>query len=69
MKLFFTVNNDFAYVNAPFNGERSTFSNRGLWGGGVGLDLVVFYDKIWKFEYSFNHLGETGFYLSWEFSF
>ena len=69
MKIFFTINNDFAYVNAPFNGDRSTFSNRGLWGGGIGLDLVVFYDKIWQFEYSFNHLGERGFYLSWEFSF
>jgi len=69
MKIYFTINNDFAYVNAPYNGERSTFSNRGLWGGGIGLDLVVFYDKIWQFEYSFNHLGERGFFLSWEFSF
>ncbi|HFC00477.1 MAG TPA: hypothetical protein ENJ53_06690 [Phaeodactylibacter sp.] len=69
VKVYFAINNDIGYANAPFNGERSTLSNQWLWGRGVGLDFVVFHDKIWQFEYSFNHLGEHGFFLHFEFSF
>lgn len=69
LKVYLAINNDFGYANAPFNGERSTLSNEFLWGRGIGLDFVVFQDKVWQFEYSFNHLGEHGFFLHFEFSF
>jgi len=69
LKVYLAINNDFGYANAPFNGERSTLSNEFLWGRGVGLDFVVFQDKVWQFEYSWNHLGEHGFFLHFEFSF
>ena len=69
VKVYLALNNDFGYANAPFNGMNSTLSNEWLWGRGVGLDFVVFQDKVWQFEYSFNNLGEHGFFLHFEFSF
>ncbi|MDG1433360.1 MAG: BamA/TamA family outer membrane protein [Saprospiraceae bacterium] len=69
LKVYIAINNDFGYANAPYNGKRSTLSNKFLWGRGVGLDFVVFQDKVWQFEYSYNHLGEHGFFLHFEFLF
>jgi len=69
LKVYFTVNNDFGYVNAPFNQEKSTLSNEFLWGRGVGLDFLFYYDKLVRFEYSFNHLGQGGLFFSFEFAF
>lgn len=69
VKVYLAINNDFGYANAPYNGFRSTLSNEWLWGRGIGLDLVVFQDKVWQFEYSFNHLGEHGFFLHFELRF
>ena len=69
LKVYIAINNDLGYANAPFNGVRSTLSNQLLWGRGVGLDFVVFQDKVWQFEYSFNNLGEHGFFLHFELTF
>jgi len=69
LKIFFTVNNDVGYVNAPFNQAKSTLSNEFLWGRGVGLDILLYYDKLLRFEYSFNHLGERGLFFSFELAF
>ncbi len=34
-----------------------------LLGGGIGLDLVTYYDKVLRFEYSVNKLGEGGIFI------
>jgi hypothetical protein len=34
-----------------------------LYSGGIGIDLVTYYDKIIKINYSFNKFGEGGFFL------
>jgi len=69
LKIFFTINNDVGYVNAPYNKAKSTLSNEFLWGRGVGIDFLLYYDKLWRFEYSFNNLGERGLFFSWELAF
>ena len=69
LQIFFTINNDVGYVNAPYNGIKSTLSNEWLWGRGVGIDFLFYYDKLLRFEYSFNHLGERGLFFSWELAF
>ncbi|MCR9286553.1 MAG: BamA/TamA family outer membrane protein [Bacteroidetes bacterium] len=69
IKLYLAVNNDFGFVNNPFYGENNSLSNELLWGYGVGLDLVIYNDKVFQFEYSANRLGEHGFFLHWEFNF
>jgi hypothetical protein len=37
-----------------------------LWGGGVGLDLVFFFDFALRIEGSVNHLGQAGLYLNFK---
>lgn len=37
--------------------------NKLLLGYGLGLDFVTYYDLVFRFEYSFNRMGEQGFYL------
>ena len=44
--------------------ENLALSNRYLFGGGVGLDIVTYYDLVLRLEYSFNDRGENGFYLN-----
>lgn len=63
LKVYFAVNNDFGIANDPFFQTRNSFSNRLLWGRGIGLDLILFYDKVISLEYSWNHLNERGFFV------
>ena len=69
LQVYFTINNDFGYVNAPFNEVKSPLSNDWLWGRGVGLDILLYFDKLLRFEYSFNHLGERGLFFSFDLAF
>jgi outer membrane protein assembly factor BamA len=64
-RLHLTFNSDFGYVNSPHSSvELNNFlDNRLLWGGGIGLDIVLFYDKVIQIEYSVNDLLENGLFL------
>lgn len=56
---------DFGYswkVKIP-DGTTSRLANKWLYGTGVGLDLVTYYDLVFRFEYGLNGLGETGFFI------
>jgi outer membrane protein assembly factor BamA len=37
------------------------FTNKYIYGGGFGLDIVSFYDLVMRFEYSLNKAGESTF--------
>lgn len=64
LRLYFAINNDLAYANDPYrNSTINPLSNRWLWGGGVGLDFVLYYDKVARVEYSVNNRGEGGVFL------
>ena len=67
VKMFLVLRNELGYVNNPFFAEGNPLANELLWGTTLGLDLVVFYDKVFNFEVSRNRLGEYGFYLHWTF--
>lgn len=54
---------DAGYVQNNYSGSFNNYSNKLISGYGIGLDLVTYYDKIVRFEYSFNNFGENGFYL------
>ncbi len=69
VKLFLVLHNELGYVNNPFFKTNNPLSNELLWGIGLGLDVVVYYNKVFNLEYSRNHLGEHGFFLHWTFSF
>ena len=58
---------DLGYVrNYPYYEERdlnTRLSDKLLFGTGLGLDIVGFYDIVLRFEYSFNAEGEQGFFF------
>ena len=68
-RAYLSLNNDLGYANDPYFGNGNPMSNRLLYGYGLGLDLVVYYDKLFKLEYSRNDLGMHGFYLNLEAGF
>jgi hypothetical protein len=37
--------------------------NRLLYTAGFGIDIVTFYDLTFRFDYSFNQLGQNGLFL------
>jgi hypothetical protein len=53
---------DFGYV---YNKKEfdTYLSNRLLYTGGFGIDILTFYDVNLRFEYSFNQLNQKGLFL------
>jgi hypothetical protein len=45
------------------NPVADKLSNKPVFGGGFGLDIVTLYDFALKIEWSFNQLGQNGIYL------
>ena len=64
LKLYLSFNNDTGYVNDPYYGAGNPLSNRWLYGYGVGIDIVAYYDKVAKLEWSWKGSGGGGFYLN-----
>ncbi len=61
LKTFF----DSGYVdNELSDPENKPLSNRYLFGGGAGLDIVTYYDLVLRLEYSFNDRGNSGFFVN-----
>ena len=50
------------YIYHPEPG-LNTLSNRMLYSGGVGVDIITYFDFTFKLEWSFNLLGQNGIYL------
>jgi outer membrane protein assembly factor BamA len=51
------------YAHNPNVTLRNALNNRMLYSGGFGIDILAFADLVFKFEYSFNQLGQKGLYL------
>jgi outer membrane protein assembly factor BamA len=64
MAFYLALNSGWAIAHDPFQGAfHNPLNNRPLWGGGLGLHCVFFYDKVLMIEYSINHLKEKGLFL------
>ncbi len=61
--LFLSIFSDIGYVVNNQTGIQNNLSNKILWGRGISLDYVTYYDKILRIEYSINDLGEKGIFL------
>lgn len=60
---FYTsFNFDIGYVINEINTDAS-LANEFLYGYGIGLDFVTYYDIVLRFEFSLNKFGETGLFL------
>ncbi len=54
---------DMGYVRNYVNYEYNNLSNNLLFGTGIGIDLVTYYDLVLRLEYTVNRQGQTGFYI------
>lgn len=64
LSVYFKIYSDAGYVvDNTYNPYNNFLSNRLLVGGGAGIDVVTYYDIVFRVEYSVNQLGETGIYL------
>jgi len=61
---------DTGYINDRFFTDASNrFSNRLIYGFGLGLDVVTYYNAVIKFNYSINSASESGFFINFSGSF
>lgn len=62
---YLTLNFDHGYVfNYPDNEANQLFSDRYICGGGLGIDLITFYDFVMRWEYSVNIEGDRALYFN-----
>lgn len=54
---------DIGYVRDEVFFKGNPYSNTFLGGAGVGLDLVTYYDKVFRTEFSVTRHGDTGLFL------
>jgi outer membrane protein assembly factor BamA len=55
---------DFGYVVDNRKNVYNPLANEINLGYGIGLDFVTYYDFVFRLEYSFNNMGESGFFIS-----
>lgn len=63
LKLYLALNTDIGWTNDPYYSATNPLANRAMFGYGPGLDVVAWYDKTIRMEWSWNDLGEHGFFL------
>lgn len=61
-RIFGKIYGNSGYVHNPQPGYNS-LSNKMLYSGGFGIDILTFYDITFKLEYTFNSLGQNGLFL------
>lgn len=66
-KIHFTIyaklNVDAGYVFNKHKNEGNRLENRPLYGSGLGIDVVTYYDTILSISYAINKFGEKGFFF------
>ena len=63
LAFYINANFDMGYVMDNQYNEHNPLAGSLLFGGGVGLDVVTFYDISWRAEYSVNKNLEHGFFF------
>ncbi len=68
LSIFLKTYADLGYVkNYPYyeqNNINGILSDKLLVGSGAGIDIVTAYDMVFRFEYSFNGEGDSGFFFN-----
>ena len=62
--LYAGIFGDAGYVKDQQYSALNPLANKMLYGYGVGVDYVTYYDIVFRFEYSFNRMMEHGFFVS-----
>ena len=61
--LYAKLSYDIGYVDNKYRRVTNTLANTFLWGSGVGLDLVTYYDIVLNCNYALNKMGQGAFYF------
>ncbi len=61
--LYLGVFSDLGYVRNEHDQKQNPLNNSLLWGKGIAIDYITYYDKLLRIEYSVNGLGEKGVFL------
>jgi outer membrane protein assembly factor BamA len=61
-RIFGKIFGNTGYVYNPQPGENR-LPNSNLFSGGLGIDIVSFYDVTFKLDWTFNQLGQNGIYF------
>lgn len=62
-RFYLKLYGDAGIVYNKNNLNTNNLTNKMMYTGGVGLDIISIYDIVIRLEYSFNHLREGGFYV------
>lgn len=62
VRIFAKVYGNSGYIHNPQPGDNQ-LSNMMLYSGGIGIDILTLYDVTFRFEYSFNQLGQNGLFI------
>lgn len=60
---------DAGYVSDKFGIYKmynNTLVSRLMYSTGAGIDFITYYDKVLRFDYSFNAIGERGLFIHWK---
>jgi outer membrane protein assembly factor BamA len=63
VKVYGKIYGNAGYVYSKDDYLDNQLNNRMLYSGGVGIDVILMYDFIFRVEWSFNQLGQNGIYL------
>jgi outer membrane protein assembly factor BamA len=63
VRAYLTVLNDVGYANDPWYADQNPLTNRPLYGYGIGLDVVAFYNRVYSFSLMRTDTGEAGFFV------
>ncbi len=55
---------DMGYAYNKVYDVDNELANQWLWGTGLGIDFVTYYDLVIRFEYTFNKQGDQGFFIN-----
>ncbi len=61
--LYAKIMYDIGYVHNCYKNETNSLANTFLWGSGIALDLVTYYDIVLSCSYAVNKIGKSGFYF------
>ena len=61
--MYLNVFADGGYVQDKFYSRYNNLSNKFQYSYGVGYDYVTYYDLVFRFEFAFNRMKESGFFF------
>jgi len=61
--VYLNVFGDVGYVNNEFPNPTNTMVNTLQFSGGIGIDLVTYYDQVFRIDYAMNRIGERAFFF------